>query len=88
MSLPVSWRGSAAVIDTELYCAWRKAGCSAMTVGQNAPGSIRSAPGSLVVVSLVIYTLFNCTVSQTQLHLIRHVSCVPGQMCRVQQLHI
>ena len=28
MSLPASWRPSAAALDTELYCAWRKSGCS------------------------------------------------------------
>lgn len=42
MSLPTSWMDSAAAIDAELYCAWRKSGCNGMTAGQNTAGAIRS----------------------------------------------
>ena len=42
MSLAASWVDSPADMDSQLYCAWRKAGCAVATPGHDPPGSIRS----------------------------------------------
>ncbi len=42
MSLAANWVDSPADMDSQLYCAWRKAGCAAANPGHNPPGSIRS----------------------------------------------
>ncbi|DBA88861.1 TPA: hypothetical protein ACH3X2_000106 [Trebouxia sp. C0005] len=47
MSLAASWVDSPADMDSQLYCAWRKAGCDVATPGHNPPGSIRQYPGAI-----------------------------------------
>jgi len=42
MNLAASWVDSPADMDSQLYCAWHKAGCAVASLGHNPPGSIRS----------------------------------------------
>lgn len=45
MSLPAIWRGSPAAIDAELYCGWRRSGCTSSPSSNS--GVIRPVPHGL-----------------------------------------
>ncbi len=72
MSLAASWVDSPADMDSQLYCAWRKAGCAVASPGHNPSGSIRS---------LYLHHAASCCMAS---YFMPHASCfMPHASCLV-----